>query len=91
MYAQLYTNKDSHYQGEFYMDQTRAQNGTMRFIYKLSKLSTVDLFAQDKGRVKGVSRVSHKIRASAHTEKTIFPFPFTLNGISSWGQFSIRF
>ena len=26
-----------------------------------------------------------------HTDKTIFPFPFTLNGIWSWGQFSFRF
>ena len=27
----------------------------------------------------------------AYTEKTIFPFPFTLNGIWSWWQFSFRF
>ena len=26
-----------------------------------------------------------------HTEKTMFPFPFTLNGIWSWWQFSFRF
>ena len=26
-----------------------------------------------------------------YTEKTIFPFPFTLNGILSWWQFSFRF
>ena len=26
-----------------------------------------------------------------NTEKTIFPFPFTLNGIWSWWQFSFRF
>ena len=26
-----------------------------------------------------------------HTEKTIFPFPFTLNGIWSWWQFYFRF
>ena len=26
-----------------------------------------------------------------HTEKTIFPFPFTVNGIWSWWQFSFRF
>ena len=26
-----------------------------------------------------------------YTEKTIFPFPFTLNGIWSWWQFSFQF
>ena len=28
---------------------------------------------------------------AAHTEKTIFQFPFKLNGIWSWWQFSFRF
>ena len=28
---------------------------------------------------------------SLYTEKTIFPFPFTLNGTWSWWQFSFRF
>ena len=27
----------------------------------------------------------------SHTEKTIFPFPFTSNGMWSWWQFSFRF
>ena len=30
-------------------------------------------------------------KPSAHTEKTIFPVPSTLNGIWSWWQFSFRF
>ena len=29
-------------------------------------------------------------RFPAHTAKTIFPFPFTLNGVWSWWQFSFR-
>ena len=31
------------------------------------------------------------MHTSFYTEKTIFPFPFPLNGIWSWWQFSFRF
>ena len=40
-----------------------------------------------RGVIQPDKKVKH-IRTCIYTEKTIFPFPFTLNGIWSWGQFS---
>ena len=39
----------------------------------------------------GVIFPSGAISVHFYTEKTKFPFPFTLNGIWSWWQFSFRF
>ena len=41
--------------------------------------------------IKHISRNSAKEPSECHTDKIIFPFPFTLNGIWSWWQFSFRF
>jgi len=38
-----------------------------------------------------ISNNTCESEACVITEKTIFPFPFKLNGIWSWRQFSFRF
>ena len=43
------------------------------------------------GRAEASKSMSNPRAERACTEKTIFPFPFTLNGIWSWWQFSYRF
>ena len=42
-------------------------------------------------RKKAPRDLASAARNSIYTEKTIFPFPFKLNGIWSWWQFSFRF
>ena len=58
-------------------------------LYRAADMSPYQ-FARYNSSIVHLFVTQHKC-VGCYTEKTIFPFPFTLNGIWSWWQFSFRF